>query len=117
MRPSACETRGSTRHGGPGANGHEPLSESDSGTTPDRAAAPSDPFGEPLVNAASVAQFLAVDTSTVYRLAQTGAIPAIKIAHRVLRFRATDVREFLEARMRKAATPGRVKSLLGKARE
>ena len=74
------------------------------------------PLGEPLVDAAAVAAYLAVDTSTVYRLAQTGAIPAIKIAPRVLRFRAADVREFLERRTREAAAPGRVKHLLGAPR-
>jgi len=75
------------------------------------------PFGEPLVDAAAVAAFLAIDTSTVYRLAQTGALPGIEIAPRVLRFRAADVREYVERRTRSRATPGRVKRLLGTARE
>ena len=84
------------------------------GSTPDRT---TPPLGEPLIDAAAVAAYLSVDTSTVYRLAQSGAIPATKIAPRVLRFRPEDVRAFLERRTRRSAPPGRVKHLLGSARE
>lgn len=77
--------------------------------TPSRAT----PLGEPLVDATTVAAYLGVDKTTVYRLASAGEIPAIEIAPRVLRFRPCDVRAFLDRRTRKAPPRGRVKSLLG----
>jgi excisionase family DNA binding protein len=69
-------------------------------------------LGEPLVDAAAVAEFLGVDKTTIYRMAATAALPAIEIAPRVLRFRPEDVRAFVEARTRKASPRGRVKQLL-----
>jgi excisionase family DNA binding protein len=75
--------------------------------------AKSSPFGEPLVDTATVASYLGVDKATVYRLASTTALPSIEVAPRVLRFRPADVRDFLERRTRKSAPRGRVKSLLG----
>ena len=65
------------------------------------AAAPVAPFGEPLVDAATVAAYLAVDTATVYRLAKKADLPAIEVAPRVLRFRPDDVRTFIDRRTRK----------------
>ena len=44
--------------------------------------APATPFGEPLVDAATVAAFLSVDTATVYRLAQRAELPGIEVAPR-----------------------------------
>lgn len=73
------------------------------------------PLGEPLIDAATVAAYLSVDTATVYRLAQRAELPGIEVAPRVLRFRPADVRAFLERRTRKAAPAGRVKRLLGGA--
>ena len=87
---------------------------STSGDLPARA--PIAPFGEPLVDAATVAVYLSVDTATVYRLAKTADLPAIEVAPRVLRFRPDDVRTFLDRRTRKAGPPGRVTRLLGDAR-
>ena len=77
--------------------------------------APTTPFGEPLVDAVTVAAFLSVDTATVYRLAQRAELPGIEVAPRVLRFRPLDVRDYVERRTRKAPSGGRVKRLLGGA--
>ena len=77
------------------------------------AASPVEPFGEPLVDAGTVAAYLAVDNATVYRLAQRAELPGIEIAPRVLRFRPADVRAYIERRTRKARPAGRVKALLG----
>lgn len=71
------------------------------------------PLGEPLVDAETVARFLAVDTATVYRLARRAILPGIQVAPRVLRFRPDDVRAYLDRRTRKVAPSGRVKRLLG----
>lgn len=71
------------------------------------------PLGEPLVDAETVARYLAVDPATVYRLARRAVLPAIQVAPRVLRFRPEDVRAYVEIRTRKAAPSGRVKRLLG----
>lgn len=71
------------------------------------------PLGEPLVDAATVAAYLAVDAATVYRLVERGALPAIRIAPRVLRFRPEDVRSYLAQNTRRAAPAGRVNRLLG----
>lgn len=81
-----------------------------------QATSPVSPFGEPLVDAATVASYLSVDTATVYRLAKKAGLPAIEVAPRVLRFRPDDVRTFLDRRTRKAAPPGRVTRLLGNTR-
>jgi excisionase family DNA binding protein len=70
-------------------------------------------LGEPLVDAAAVAAHLGVDKATIYRLAAATELPAIDVAPRVVRFRPSDVRAFLERRTRKAAPRGRVKRLLG----
>ncbi len=86
------------------------------GRAPLPTASAASPFGEPLVDAATVAAYLSVDTATVYRLAKKSALPAIEVAPRVLRFRPDDVRTFLDRRTRKAATPGRVTRLLGNTR-
>jgi excisionase family DNA binding protein len=77
------------------------------------AAAPVAPFGEPLVDAATVAAYLSIDPATVYRLADRGDLPGIALAPRVVRFRPEDVRAFLDRRTRRAAPAGRVKRLLG----
>lgn len=77
------------------------------------APAPTTPLGEPLVDAETIARFLAVDVATVYRLARTAALPAIQVAPRVLRFRPDDVRVYLDRRTRTSAPSGRVKRLLG----
>ena len=77
------------------------------------AAAPVAPFGEPLVDAATVAAYLSVDPATVYRLADRGDLLGISIATRVVRFRPEDVRAFLARRTRTAAPAGRVNRLLG----
>lgn len=76
-------------------------------------AAPVVPFGEPLVDAATVAAYLSIDPATVYRLADRGDLPGIAVASRVVRFRPEDVRAFLDRRTRKATPAGRVKRLLG----
>lgn len=114
MDAFASKHAGSTGGGGSPPNAHEMLRADRATIAPERATTP---FGEPLVDAAAVAAYLAVDTSTVYRLAQTGAIPATKIAPRVVRFRPEDVRLFLEHRTRRSAPRGRVKHLLGTPRE
>ena len=116
MDAESSNGAGSTPAGGSRPNAHEPLRENRAATAPDRATELVAPFGEPLVDAASVAAYLAIDTSTVYRLAQSAVLPAIEVAPRVLRFRATDVREYVERRTRRPAAPGRVKRLLGEAR-
>ncbi len=72
------------------------------------------PFGEPLVDAATVAAYLSIDAATVYRLAQRAELPGIEIAPRVLRFRPQDVRDYLSRHTRKAAPCGRVNRLLGR---
>jgi excisionase family DNA binding protein len=77
------------------------------------ATTPVAPFGEPLVDATTVAAYLSIDPATVYRLVDRGDLPGIAIAPRVVRFRPEDVRAFLERRTRKAAPAGRVKRLLG----
>ncbi|MCG3134045.1 MAG: hypothetical protein HMLKMBBP_01317 [Planctomycetes bacterium] len=73
------------------------------------------PFGEPLVDAATVAAYLSIDPATVYRLVDRGDLPGIAIAPRVVRFRPEDVRGYVERRTRKAVPAGRVKRLLGGA--
>lgn len=77
------------------------------------APAPTTPLGEPLVDAETVARFLAIDTATVYRLARRAVLPAIQVAPRVVRFRPEDIRAYIDRRTRKAAPSGRVKRLLG----
>lgn len=79
------------------------------------ASTPVAPFGEPLVDAATVAAFLSVDPATVYRLAERGDLPGIEIAPRALRFRPEDVRAYVDRRTRKVGPAGRVKRLLGSA--
>jgi excisionase family DNA binding protein len=114
MSPERSSHNASTGSCGASSKPHEALRDERAGIAPERATTV---FGESLVDAAAVAAYLAVDTSTVYRLAQTGAIPGIEIAPRVLRFRAADVREYVERRTRRPAAPGRVKHLLGTGRE
>jgi excisionase family DNA binding protein len=74
---------------------------------------PIEPFGEPLIDAATVAAYLSIDPATVYRMAQRAELPGVEVAPRVLRFRPADVRAYVERRTRKAAPCGRVKRLLG----
>ena len=57
------------------------------------------PLGEGLVAAEVVAAHLAVDISTIYRLAASGALPVIVIG-RAKRFRVADVRAFVEGQTR-----------------
>jgi excisionase family DNA binding protein len=71
------------------------------------------PFGEPLVDAATVASYLSCDPATIYRIVERGELPGIVIAPRLLRFRPEDVRAFLARRTRKAPVAGRVNRLLG----
>ncbi len=78
--------------------------------------APVAPFGEPLVDTATVAAYLSVDTATVYRLAKKADLPAIEVAPRVLRFRPDDVRTFLDRRTRTSVRSDRVTRLLGDRR-
>ena len=82
-------------------------------SAPPAAAGRTSPLGEPLVDAGAVAAYLSVDPATVYRLVERGALPAIRIAPRVMRFRPEDVRSYLAQNTRKAAPAGRVKRLLG----
>jgi excisionase family DNA binding protein len=84
-------------------------------SAPPAAAGRTSPLGEPLVDAGAVAAYLSVDPATVYRLVERGALPAIRIAPRVMRFRPEDVRSYLAQNTRKAAPAGRVKRLLGGA--
>lgn len=74
--------------------------------------APVVPFGEPLVDAATVAAYFGVDPTTVYRLASAGEIPSIEVARRTLRFRPEDVRAFIDQRTRSRSRKGRVQRLL-----
>ena len=85
----------------------------DAAHPPMAARPPVAPFGEPLVDAATVAAYLSIDPATVYRLVDRGDLPGIAIAPRVVRFRPEDVRAYVERRTRKAAPAGRVKRLLG----
>ena len=62
------------------------------------------PLGEGLVAAEVVAAHLAVDISTIYRLAASGALPVIVIG-RAKRFRVADVRAFVEGQTRGCAAP------------
>lgn len=80
------------------------------------ARAPVAPFGEPLVDAATVAAYLSVDTATIYRLAKNAHLPTIEVEPRVLRFRPDDVRTFLDRRTRTSARTDRVTRLLGDRR-
>lgn len=82
-------------------------------SAPPAASGRTSPLGEPLVDAGVVAAYLSVDPATVYRLVERGALPAIRIAPRVMRFRPEDVRSYLAQNTRKAAPAGRVKRLLG----
>ena len=68
-------------------------------------------FGEALVDAAAVAAFLSVDVTTVYRLAARAELPAVEVATRVLRFRPSDVRDYVHRRTRRVPE-GRAKRLL-----
>mgnify|MGYP001299677097 CR=1 FL=1 len=62
---------------------------------------PPTPLGEPLLTAAEVAAYLRVDRGTVHRLAgASDGLPAVDLAPRVRRFRAADVRAFVERRTR-----------------
>ncbi len=59
------------------------------------------PLGEPLLTADQVAEYLGVDRATVYRIAgRDGGLPVVEISERVKRFRAAEVREFVERRTR-----------------
>ena len=77
------------------------------------------PRGEGLVTAEVVAAHLAVDVSTVYRLASSGALPVVAIGQ-AKRFRVEDVRAFVERQTRGAAEQScdvdRVRQLLAGAR-
>ena len=58
-------------------------------------------LGEPLLTAADVAAYLGVNRATVYRLAaEPDGLPVIELAGRVRRFRAKDVRDFVQRRTR-----------------
>ncbi len=80
------------------------------------ARSPPSPLGEPLLTADEVAAHLAVDATTVYRLASRAELPSIDVAPRVLRFRPEDVRAFLDRRTRTGAPSSRVQRLLGRGR-
>lgn len=108
--PEASDSEASTAAGSSGAKPYERLSEETDAIAPVRATTS---LGEPLVDAETVARFLAVDVATVYRLARRATLPAIQVAPRVVRFRPDDVRAYLDVRTRKAAPSGRVKRLLG----
>jgi len=73
------------------------------------------PLGEPLLDARTIAEYLGVDTATIYRLAQSARLPSIEVAPRILRFRPDDVRDYLQRRTRKAPPPRRVNRLLGES--
>jgi excisionase family DNA binding protein len=62
------------------------------------------PLGEGLVTAEVVAAHLAVDVSTIYRLAASGALPVVVIG-RAKRFRVADVRAFIELQTRGCTAP------------
>jgi excisionase family DNA binding protein len=70
-------------------------------------------LGPSLLSVQDVADFLAVDRSTVYRLAQAGDLLAIQVMPRLLRFRPSDLRAFLEHRRRPPPPKTRVLRLLG----
>ena len=73
------------------------------------------PLGEPLLTADAVAAFLGVSRSTVYRLAaEPDGLPVVELAGRVRRFRAEDVRDFVQRRTRSPLPRrSRVARLLG----
>jgi excisionase family DNA binding protein len=81
--------------------------------------APADdsPLGQGLVTADVVAAHLAIDVSTVYKLATSGALPVVLIG-RAKRFRVKDVLAFVENATRggQSARVDRVQQLLGGAR-
>ena len=72
-------------------------------------------LGEPLLTADDVANHLGVNRATVYRLAaEPDGLPVVELAGRARRFRADDVRKFVERRTRRALPRrSRVARLLG----
>ncbi len=55
-----------------------------------------DALGEPLMDACEVAAFLRVSKSMVYKLAESGCLPAVRIG-RLVRFTRRDVDSFVRA--------------------
>src|SRR5262245_4098004 len=70
-------------------------------------------LGPPLLSVQDVADFLAIDRSSVYRLAHAGSLPAVDVSPRHIRFRPSDVRAFVERRRRPPPPTTRVLRLLG----
>ncbi len=64
------------------------VSDSESGRPPSRA--------EPLLRPSEVARLLACSTKTVYAWAASGFLPSVRLG-RLVRFRAEDVQQFVEA--------------------
>jgi hypothetical protein len=72
------------------------------------------PLGEGLVTADVVAAHFAVDVSTIYKFARSGALPVVVIG-RAKRFRVSDVLAFIDAATRggrQSAPVDRVQQLL-----
>lgn len=63
---------------------------------PDGPEAGDDALGEPLMDVREVAEFLRVSKSMVYKLAETGCLPAVRIG-RLVRFTRRDVDSFVRA--------------------
>ena len=61
-----------------------------------------------VVSVREVAELLGVNARTVWRMAQTGAIPApIRLSERVVRWRLSDLREHLDRKAAGASGVGR----------
>lgn len=52
----------------------------------------------PLLRAERVAALLSVDRRTVYRWAEQGVLPSVRLSAKVLRFRREDVATFVSGR-------------------
>ena len=73
-------------------------------------------LGEPLVSPASVAKFLGISRTGIYRLAGApDGIPCVEVGG-AIRFRPSEVRAYVERQTVKRASDSRVDLLLGKAR-
>jgi excisionase family DNA binding protein len=67
---------------------------------PDKTAGPV--VTEPLMNATQLADFLGVSKATVYRWAEDGRLPSLRLGPGVVRFDPTAVRGWLETRVRES---------------
>lgn len=61
-----------------------------------------------LRKASDIAEILGVSEKMVYRWAETGHLPCVKISPRCLRFDPAEIREWLDSRKRRGKTERRV---------